>query len=298
MPTPADHRASELPRRVLGRTAVELPILALGTAPSGHRPEKDAVAFYHRCLDSGITHLDTGPGTGGFGNAQIYLGRVLKERRDEVFVATRCCDPTGEGALRQLKQNLAELQIERADLVYVQSIGDDMMRPERIYASDGICKALERARADGLTRFLGVSGHNRPSRFLQAIEEWDFDVMMTAVSLVARHLYDFETRVWPAAAARRIALLGMKVFGGVRDSRTSAKGANLPDDLKPAALRYALCLPGACGVSIGLHDEAELHATLCWLDDVRPLTARELARLDEPTRSLAGQWQEIYGPAV
>jgi aryl-alcohol dehydrogenase-like predicted oxidoreductase len=283
---------------VLGRTAVELPILALGTAPSGHRPEKEAVALYHRCLDSGITHLDTGPHGGGFGNAQVYLGRVLRERRNEVFVATRCSDPTGEGALRQLKQNLVELQIERADLVYVQSIGDDIMCPERIYAPDGACKALERARADGLTRFLGVSGHNRPSRFLRAIEEWDFDVMMTAVSLVARHLYNFETRVWPAAAARQIALLGMKVFGGVRDSRTSAKGANLPDELKPAALRYALGLPGACGVCVGLHDEAELRATLGWLNDIRPLTALELGRLDEPTRHLAGQWQEIYGPTV
>jgi len=296
--SPADHRASELPRRVLGRTAVALPILALGTAPSGHRAENEAVAFYHRCLDSGITHLDTGPSGGGFGNAQVYLGRVLKARRDEVFVATRCCDPSGEGALRQLKRNLIELQIERADLVYVQSIGDDLMRPERIYAPDGICKALERARADGLTRFLGVSGHNRPSRFLLAIEEWDFDVMMTAVSLIARHLYNFETRVWPAAAARQIALLGMKVFGGVRDSRTSAKGANIPDGLKPAALRYALGLPGACGVSVGMHDEAELRATLGWLDDIRPLTTLDLARLDETTRHLAGQWQEIYGPTV
>lgn len=283
---------------MLGRTGVEIPVLALGTAPSGHRPEKEAVAFYHQCLDAGVTHLDTGPSRGGYGNAQVYLGQVLKERRDGVFVATRCCEPDGQKALQQLKQNLADLQIDRADLVYVQSLGDDVMIPEKIYAADGVCKALDRAKADGLTRFLGVSGHNRPWRFLKALEEWDFDVMMNAVSLVSRHLYNFEERVWPAARTRHIALLGMKVFGGVRNSAMSAKGANLPDDLKPAALRYALGLPMLSGVSIGMHDEAELETTLGWLDDTRPLTAPELAQLDRPTRDLAGQWHEIYGPLV
>ena len=283
---------------MLGRTGVEVPVLALGTAPSGHGPEKDAIALYHQALDAGVTHIDTGPRRGGYGSAQLYLGHVLRERRSECFVATRCCEPDGEKALEQLKQNLAELQIDRADLVYVQSLGDDTMTPERIYAPDGVCRALEKARADGLTRFLGVSGHSRPWRFLRALEEWDFDVMMNAVSLVSRHLYNFEEDVWPAARARGSALLGMKVFGGVKDSAKSAKGANLPDDLKPAALRYALGLPMVAGVSIGIYDARELATTLFWLEGLSPLSAAELRSLDQPTRTLAREWQEIYGPVA
>ena len=56
-------------------------------------------------------------------------------------------------------------------------------------------------------RFVGVSGHNRPGRFLQALEEWDPDVMMTAVSLVSRHIYDFEGKVWPKAAKKGVGLV-------------------------------------------------------------------------------------------
>ena len=82
-----------------------------------------------------------------------------------------------------MKKNLAELRVERADLVYAHSIGDDKMAPEKIYAPDGVCKALEKARRDGLTRFLGVSGHNRPGRFLTALKEWNFDVMMNRVRI-------------------------------------------------------------------------------------------------------------------
>jgi hypothetical protein len=281
---------------MLGRTGVQVPVLGLGTAPVGHRPEKDAVAFFHRCIDAGVTHFDTGPQIGGFGNAQVYLGQVLRERRQEVFIATRCSEPDGEKALQQLKQNLADLQIDRADLVYAQSIGDDQMAPERIFAANGVCKALETARRDGLTRWLGVSGHNRPWRFLKALAEWDFDVMMNAVSLVSRHIYDFEAQVWPAAAAKGIGLLAMKVFGGVAASEKSAKGAHLPDDLKPAGLRYALGLPGVSGVVLGMIDEGELRQALSWVRSFAPLTAAEMASLDQPARDLASAWGELYGP--
>ncbi|HEV8241663.1 MAG TPA: aldo/keto reductase [Thermoanaerobaculia bacterium] len=287
---------SPLPRRALGRTGVEVPILGLGTAPAGHRPEAEAVAFYHRCLDAGVTHLDTGPASGGYGNAQAYLGQVLAERRGEAFVATRCNEPDGETALRQLRDNLTALRIEQADVVYVQSIGGERMAPERIFAKDGVCAALDEARRDGLTRFVGVTGHHRPWRFVQAMEAWDFDAMMNPVSLVARHTYDFEGQAWPAAAAKGIALLGMKVFGGVKDSARSAKGAHLPDALKEASLRYALGLPGCSGIVIGMIDDEELHQTLDWVRAWTPVTAAELVALEAPTRELAAEWGEIYGP--
>jgi uncharacterized protein len=285
-----------LPRRVLGRTGVDLPILGLGTAPAGHRPEAEAVAFYHRCLDAGVTHLDTGPQSGGYGNAQLYLGQVLAERRDEVFIATRCNEPDAETALRQLRDNLATLRIEQADLVYVQSIGGERMAPERIFAPNGVCAALDAARRDGLTRFVGVTGHHRPWRFVEAMERWDFDAMMHPVSLVSRHTYDFEGEVWPAAASKGIGLFGMKVFGGVKDSARSAKGAHLPDGLKQASLRYTLGVPGCSGIVIGMIDDDELRQTLAWVRAWTPLTDGELALLEAPTRALAAEWGEIYGP--
>ena len=286
-----------LPRRPLGRTGLSVPVLGLGTAPAGHRPEPEAVAFFRRCLESGVTHVDTGPQRAGFGNAQRYLGQLLEQRRADVFVATRCCEPDGERALAQLKQNLTELRIEQADLVYVHSIGDDNMEPATIFASGGVCQALEKARRDGLTRLLGVSGHHRPGRFVQALEEWDFDVMMNPVSIVSRHIYNFEEHVWPLARKKGIGLFGMKVFGGVRESAKSAKGAHLPDALKPLAIRYALGLPGVAGVAIGLHDDDELRQTVEWVRAYySPPTSEQLLAHETVTRDLAGQWGALYGP--
>jgi aryl-alcohol dehydrogenase-like predicted oxidoreductase len=287
-----------LPQKPLGRTGVKVPAAGLGTAPAGFRPEKEAVAFFHQCIDAGLTYLDTAPEFAGYGKAQVYLGQVLKERRKEVFLVTKCHEPDGEKALALLKKNLAELQTDHADLVYAHSIGDDKMTPEKIYAGDGVCKALSKAKKDGLTRFVGVSGHNRPARFLKALEEWDFDVMMNAVSLVARHVYNFEETVWPAAAKKGVALAAMKVFGGAPGGEKKPKGARLPDDFLRSALRYALGLPQVSVAVVGIHDNEELKQNLEWLRDYKPLTAEELAALDKPSRELAGQWKAVYGPVT
>src|SRR5262245_6796970 len=95
-----DKPKAALPQKTLGRTKVKVPILGLGTAAAGHRKEKEAVAFFNQCIDSGLTYLDTAPEFTGYGKAQKYLGQVLKERRKEVFLVTKCYEPDGEKALK------------------------------------------------------------------------------------------------------------------------------------------------------------------------------------------------------
>jgi aryl-alcohol dehydrogenase-like predicted oxidoreductase len=287
-----------LPQKVLGKTGVKVPIIGLGTAPAGYRPEKEAVAFYHKCIDGGITYLDTAPEFAGYGKAQVYLGQVLKERRKEVFLVTKCWEPDGEKALALLKKNLAELQTDHADLVYAHSIGDDKMLPEKIYAANGVCKALEKAKKDGLTRLIGVSGHSRPDRFLKAMEEWDYQVMMNAVSLVARHIYNFEEKVWPVAAKKGVACVAMKVFGGAPGGDKKPKGARLTDNYLQSALRYALGLPQVTVAVVGIHDDEELKQDLDWVKSYKPLTADELTALEKPSKELAEKWKAVYGPVV
>jgi aryl-alcohol dehydrogenase-like predicted oxidoreductase len=138
-----------LPRRVLGKTGVPVPILAMGTAPAGnHAADGDAIALYNEAIDLGVNYMDTAPDFAGYGRAQIQLGHVLKERRQEVFLVTKTFTPDGDEARRLLERNLKELQTDHADLVYVHSLGDDRMDPSQALGPNGTLRGLLKAREE------------------------------------------------------------------------------------------------------------------------------------------------------
>ncbi len=287
-----------LPTRSYGKTGVRVPIIGVGTAPAGFRGRKEATAVYHECLDLGISYMDTAPEFAGYGQAQVALGDVLKTRRDEAFVVTKCWEPDGEKALALLKKNLRELQTDQADVVYAHSIGADNMDPKVILGANGVLPALAKAQKDGLVRFIGVSGHNRPARFLQVIREFEMQVMMNAVSFVARHIYDFETAVWPEAHKKGIALVAMKVFGGAPGGAKEPKQARVADADLLNAFRYAQSLPQVATVVVGIHDREQLHQNIAWAKNFRPLDEQETTTLLAHGKTLAEKWGNCYGPVV
>lgn len=289
---PAADVPNKLPMRELGKTGVQVPVLGIGTAPAGHQSRKEAADFFSHCLDIGANYMDTAPTFAGYGIAQAALGDVLKSRRNEAFVVTKCWEPDGEKALKLLKSNLAELQTDRADLVYAHSLGSDKMDPATVLGPNGAMRALLKAQQDGLTRFIGISGHNRPQRFLDVLKEFDVQVMMTAVSFVSRHIYNFEETVWPTAHKRGVGLVAMKVYGG----GTKKSGSRMRPAELLNAFRYAQSLPNISTVVIGVRDREELDANIRFARTYQKLSDQEMANLTEKGRQLAKTWGEPYGP--
>jgi aryl-alcohol dehydrogenase-like predicted oxidoreductase len=286
------------PQRVLGKTALKQPILGMGTAPAGLDDFKAGVTLFHEAIDLGVTYMDTAPEFAGYGKAQQQLGEVLRTRRKEVFLVTKCFEPDGEKALALLNKNLRELQTDHADLVYAHSIGDDKMDLKKILGPAGVFRALEKAQNDGLTRFVGCSGHNRPWKFLEVLRSSDIAVMMNAVNFVDRHTYDFETKLWPEAAKRGVGLVAMKIFGGIKPSGKTGKGSLLNDEHRDLAFRYALTVPGVSTAVIGMHDRSELHDNIARARSFHPLSPEELAALEQTGRDLAIEWKEHFGKAI
>lgn len=281
-----------LPQRALGGTGVKVPIVGVGTAPAGHRPRKEAAEFFAACLDAGATYMDTAPDFAGYGVAQAALGDVLKTRREEAFVVTKCWEPDGEKALKLLRANLKELQTDHADLVYAHSIGSDKMDPTTVLGRNGVMQALSKAQRDGLTRFIGISGHNRPARFLDVLKDFEIQVMMNAVSYVSRHIYNFEEKVWPEAQRQGVALVAMKVYGG----GSKPQGGRIKSNDVFDAFRYAQGLPNVSTVVLGMYDEKELEENLRFARTYTPLGDDELADLLKRGKRLAGSWGTPYGP--
>lgn len=302
VPAAKDEKSSRpfgLPQRVLGKTGVRVPIIGYGSAPTGTRRElKDAIALYNEAIDLGVTYLDTAPDFTGYGAAQVQLGHVLKDRRKEVFLVTKCHEPNGDAALRLLEKNLKELQTDHADLVYAHSIGSDKMELAAVMGTGGVMETLQKAKQDGLTRFLGISGHDRPWKFLEVLKNFDIDVMMNAVTFVDRHTYGFEHTVWPLAAQKRIGLVAMKVLGGQKGGEAAVSNRMMPLDHVELAIRYALSQPNVTTAVIGMATSEELRRNLEIVKNFKPLTTDELIALDKRGRALAKEWKEHFGPAV
>jgi uncharacterized protein len=186
-------KKAKLPQRPLGKTGVKVPILGLGTVAVGNMTnKKDAVALLNKAIDLGVTYIDTAPPRTriavmtGYARAHSYLKGILKERRKEIFIVTKCLETDGSKTLGLLKKNLEELGIEQADLVYTHSIGHAVYDFDTLVGDKGPMAALEKAKKDGLTRFVGITGHNRPEKFAKVIARRDIDVMMNDVHFRAK----------------------------------------------------------------------------------------------------------------
>ena len=282
---------AKLPQRVLGRTGVKVPILGLGTVAVGNiADEKKAVALLNKAIDLGVTYIDTAPPRTrvafmtGYSNAQKYLSGVLKERRKEVFLATKCLEPDGARTVELLKKNLDELGLGQVDLAYTHSIGHALYDFDSLVGDKGPMAALEKAKKDGLTRFVGITGHNRPEKFAKVIARRDIDVMMNAVNVVDRHTYAFEQVVWKEARKKNIGLAAMKVFGG------GITACKMPEDLRQASFRFAQSVNGVALTVIGMGTEKELEQNVEWARTFKPMTAAEANELKAKTVEVAKKW--------
>jgi aryl-alcohol dehydrogenase-like predicted oxidoreductase len=291
LPAVGEDTGAKLPQRPLGKTGVQVSILGLGTVALGNLSDrKEAEALLNQAIDYGITYIDTAPGSTrlapftGYGRAQRYLNGVLKERRKEVFLVTKCLETDGDQAPDLLRKNLKELGVERVDLVHTHSIGHAMYNFDTLVGEKGPMAALETAKKDGLARFVGITGHNRPEKFAQVIARRNIDAMMNAVNIVDRHTYAFEAVVWPAARKKNVGLVAMKVFGG------GITACKMPEDLRHASLRFALGVPGVAVAVIGMGTRKEVEQNLEWARTFKPLTAGEAKELKAKTVGLAKQW--------
>src|ERR1700759_347972 len=79
-------------QRTLGRTGRSVSVVGLGTwqlgADWGSVDEQDALAVLAAAVDSGVTFLDTAD-VYGDGRSERLIGQFLKQRREQLFVATK-----------------------------------------------------------------------------------------------------------------------------------------------------------------------------------------------------------------
>jgi aryl-alcohol dehydrogenase-like predicted oxidoreductase len=157
--------------RRLGTTELELTTIGLGTWVFGGRwggaDDDDSVAACHAALDAGINWIDTAD-IYGQGRAEQIVGRVVRERRDDVIIATKggVAWDLSSGSLqiwREASANYLRMSLERS----LKALGLDHVDlfqvhwPVQGVPAEETIGALVDLRAEGKIRAIGVSNYDR-----------------------------------------------------------------------------------------------------------------------------------------
>ena len=114
-----------LSTRPLGKTGVQVTVLALGgyTGMKEPRSDKfDPVEMANAAIDAGIRYFDTAPSYGS-GQSERNYGEVLAHRRGEVFLATKTGQRTYDGAMGEFEASLKRLRTDHVDLLAIVDKG-------------------------------------------------------------------------------------------------------------------------------------------------------------------------------
>jgi aryl-alcohol dehydrogenase-like predicted oxidoreductase len=143
--------------------SLEVSIVGLGCNNFGMRnDEAQTKAVVDAAIDAGINFFDTADVYGGRGNSEVFLGKALGNRRDEVLVATKFGSPMSDdgqsqgGSARWIKQavedSLRRLGTDRIDLYQHHFPDRDAPFDETLTALDELVRA-------GKVREIGCSNY-------------------------------------------------------------------------------------------------------------------------------------------
>lgn len=231
-PLPCD--PGDMQYRILGSTGVQCSILGLGGESALYQYSDKAIGIIVRALELGVTYFDTAP---LYQDSELNYGAVTPYARDRMFLATKIDQRDRDGAWRQFEVSLRRLRTGYVDLLQIHHL-DDHAEVDAVLRPDGAVAMAEEARAQGLVRFIGISGHTDPDVLLGALKRHQFDTILLALNPADVHRLSFQEHLLPYADRTGVGIVTMKVFarGEVFPALVSAKDAlgyvwSLPIDL-------------------------------------------------------------------
>ena len=124
----------------------------------------------------GVNHIDT---AASYGDSELRIAPWMTEHRERFFLATKTGERSGDGARASLERSLTRLGVDSVDLIQLHNL----VEPDEwevAHGPGGAVEALSRARDEGLTRFIGVTGHGLriAGMHLRSLERFDFSSVL------------------------------------------------------------------------------------------------------------------------
>ncbi len=165
-----------IPKLAFGRTGHLSTRTLFGAAALGRVTQAEADRVLDLLLEYGVNHIDT---AASYGEAELRIGPWMPRYRKQFFLATKTGERTYAAAKEEFHRSLERLQVESVDLIQLHCLIDPQ-EWEVAMGPGGVLEALIEARQQGLTRFIGVTGHEvvAPAMHLRSLARFDFDSVL------------------------------------------------------------------------------------------------------------------------
>ncbi len=262
-----------LPTAMLGKTGVVIPRIAIGLGSRflNIKTLDEALEMCSYALDNGLYYWDTAHSyvnteTGAI--SEERLGHIIKNRRKEIFLSTKIAERDLEKAKAEVELSLKRLQTDHLDMMKIHAI-ESMEEVNRICKTGGVLDLFSKLKEEGVTRFIGFSGHGNAQALMAMLETGRFDSMLFAMNHYDGNKENRQGTLIPAAKERGMGIMLMKT---VRPKET-IKGIDVAE-----LVRFALSLEGPSGIAVGMDSKKVVDSNLNLLRNFKPMNSNEIQK--------------------
>lgn len=168
--------------RRFGRTGHQSTVAIFGGAAFWDTTQDVADRITEQVLQAGVNHFDVAP---SYGKAEVLLGPWIPKIRKDIFLGCKTTERTEKGAWEELQRSLERLRTDHFDLYQIHAI-TSMEQLNEALAPGSVIDAILRAREEGLTKHIGITGHGNdsPAVFIEALRRFDFDSVLFPINFV------------------------------------------------------------------------------------------------------------------
>lgn len=242
----------------LGRTGLMVSRLGFGGIPIQRQDEDGAVNVVKRCLDLGITFIDT---ANAYTTSEERIGKAIAGRRDGLIIATKTGARTGEGVAEHLELSLKRLGVDYIDLYQFHGVSDTKAL-EMVITPNGPLAVAKEAMRQGKIGHIGITSHSMDIA-KEAVKTDQFETIMFPLNFITSEAAD---DLLPLARQHDVGFIVMKPLGGgMLDSVT-------------IAFKYLLQFPDV-EIITGIEKTEEIDEICQLLDNPLEMTVEEQAEM-------------------
>lgn len=180
-----------------GRTGHNSTRTLFGAAALSQVTQAKADETLEVLMDYGVNHIDT---AASYGEAELRIGPWMGRHRQDFFLATKTGERSYAKAKEEIYRSLERLQVDFVDLIQLHNLVD-RQEWEVAMGENGALQAAIEAQAEGIVRFIGVTGHGTTVAAMhkKSLEHFDFDSVLLPYNYWMmqnpQYAADFETLV-------------------------------------------------------------------------------------------------------